>query len=541
MRRLTACARPHRDEFWFGYLMRLADMNGFRSVWEFESRVFYSGRPPKRHGGVLYPSNAARICRRLSGEPLFPDVKTLVERMTTYRHDAARLPVPEQARLLEYMMSDTSHAATPGIMTKYDKDLRFCEKCMEGDRKRYGYGYLYTAHQYRDVRTCPVHGIPLRVLKVSRSTRLSQLRLDGKELEISDDIPAAEDERPIDIHTVRCPVCGTQYMLHGYSERSGMPCPVCAVKEDPVKVLQCRLNILYGDGYRISRIGTTTWTMTVEHMACGSKKKNIENLLWKERYFCAGCRGLTKEKIQKRLDRVAPGFTVVKMMPKRKEKTRMIVRHDACGKEFDIQAADMVNAPRCMSCVKDGRWKDIKDMDPDYEILEVPENNRRPMLIRHKRCGARFYMMKQTFAEGGRCPICTCYYSLQMVRDALKECAPSYSVEKHRKRGFVILYKDGEPVRGKVSYRQVMQDLSQHKGRIIKDVTGTYIPPVSKREQVYTEIRRMTEKKGKWTHADGIGGKPVTSRQQNILQELTNAGYIVRIDTGEYAVITEKE
>ena len=103
MRRLTACARPHKDEFWFGYLMRLADMNGFGSVWEFESRIFYSGRPPKRHGGVLYPSNAARICRRLSGEPLFPDVKTLVERMTTYRHDAARLPVPEQARLLEYI------------------------------------------------------------------------------------------------------------------------------------------------------------------------------------------------------------------------------------------------------------------------------------------------------------------------------------------------------------------------------------------------------------------------------------------------------
>ena len=219
----------------------------------------------------------------------------------------------------------------------------------------------------------------------------------------------------------------------------------------------------------------------------------------------------------------------------------MIVRHDACGHEFEIQAADMVNAPRCMSCVKDGRWKDIKEMDPDYEILEVPENNRRPMLIRHKKCGLTFRMIKQTFAEGGRCPVCTCNYSLQMVRDALKECAPSYSVEKHRKRGFVILYKDGEPVRGKVSYRQVMQDLSQHKGRIIKDVTGTYIPPVSKREQVYTEIRRMTEKKGKWTHADGIGGKPVTSRQQNILQELTNAGYIVRIDTGEYAVITEKK
>ena len=540
MRRLTACARPHKDEFWAGYLMRLADMNGYKSVLEFESRVFYSGHPPERHGGVLYPSNTARICEMFCAEPLFPDVSTLVDAMTTYRHDAARLPAPEQARLLEYMMSDTSHAATPGIMTKYDKDLRFCEKCMEEDRKRYGYGYLHTPHQYRDVCTCPVHGTPLRVLKVSRSTKFSRITLGGEELAAAGDAPSARGGRPVDIRMVKCPVCGTQYMIHGYSEESGMPCPVCAARQDPVQVLQYRLNLLYGGEYQIKEAGTTTWTMTVLHSPCGSEKRNLEALLWKERCSCAGCRGLTREKMQKRLERSAQGYTVVRMVPKRKEKTRMIVRHDACGHEFEIQAADMVNAPRCMSCVKDGRWKDIKEMDPDYEILEVPENNRQPMLIRHKKCGVRFRMLKQTFAEGGRCPICTCNYSLQMVRDALKRCAPSYSVEKHQKRGFVILYKDGETVRGKVSYRQIMQDLAQGKGRVIEEVKSPFVPPVSKRAAVYKEVRKKTKQKGKWTHADGIGGKPVTPRQQNILQELTNAGYITRIDTGEYAVIEEE-
>ena len=540
MRRLTACARPQKDEFWAGYLMRLADMNEYGSIWEFESRVIYAGHPPERCGGVLYPSNAARICAMFRTEPLFPDVRMLVDAMTTYRHDAARLTSPEQARLLECMMSDTTHAATPGIMTKYDKDLRFCPACMEEDRERCGFGYLHTAHQYRDIRACPIHGIPLRVLKMSRSTRFLHLRFDGKELEIPDDVPAAEDGHPVNIRTVRCPVCGTQYMVHAYSEESGMPCPVCAARQDPVQVLQHRLDLLYGGGYRIKEAGTTTWTMTVRHSPCGSEKKNIESLLWKERCSCAGCRGLTREKVQKRLDWSAPGYTVVKMLPKRKEKMRMIVRHEDCGREFEIQAADMVRQPRCMACTKEERWKNVREMDPDYEILEVPENNRQPMLIRHKKCGVRFRMLKQTFAEGGRCPICTCNYSLQMVRDALRKCAPSYSVEKHQKRGFVILYKDGETVRGKVSYRQIMQDLAQGKGRVIEEVKSPFVPPVSKRAAVYKEVRKKTKQKGKWTHADGIGGKPITPRQQNILQELTNAGYITRIDTGEYAV-TEEE
>ena len=540
MRRLAACARPHKDEFWFGYLMRLADMNGFGSVMEFESRVFYSGHPPERHGGILYPSNAARICAMFSAEPLFPDVRMLVDAMTTYRHDAARLTAPEQARLLEYMMSDTSHAATPGVMTKYDKELRFCPECMKEDREMCGHGYLHTLHQYRDTRTCPMHGHPLRMLKMSRSTRFSQLCLDGEELEAQDDVPAAEDKRPIDIRPVRCSACGTEYMAHGYSERSGMPCPVCASRQDPAKVLQDRLDALYGGGYRISRPGTTTWSMTVEHTACGSQKRNIENLLWKERRYCAACRSLTTEKVQERLDRSAPGFTAVRMVPKRKEKTRMIVRHEDCGREFEIQAADMVRQPRCMACAKEGRWNDIREIDPDYEILEVPENNRRPMLIRHKRCCLKYRMLKQTFAEGGRCPVCTCNYDLQMVRDALKKCAPAYSAEKHHKRGFVILYKDGKLVRGRVSYRQVMQDLAQGEGKIVKEVKSPFVPPVSKRADVYDEVKKMTKQKGKWTHADGIGGKPVTPRQQNILQELANAGYITRIDTGEYAVIEEE-
>lgn len=539
MRRLTACARPQKDEFWFSYLMRLADMNGFKSVFDFEALFFYSGHPPERHGGVLYPSNAARICRNLSEEPLFPDVRTLVERMTTYRHDAARLTAPEQARLLEYMMSDTSHAATPGIMTKYDKDLRFCEKCIEEDRERFGYGYLHTAHQYRDTRTCPIHGIPLRVLKVSRSTKFSRISLGGEELAAADDAPAAKDGRPVDIRMVKCPACGTEYMLHGHSERSGMPCPTCASGQDPVQVLQHRLDALYGGEYRIIHAGTTTWDMVVEHTVCGSEKRNIESLLWKERYFCAGCRGLTVQKMQKRMERSAPGYTVVRMVPKKNEKTRMLVRHEACGREFVIQAADMVRQPRCMYCVKDERWKDVKDMDPDYEILEVPENNRRPMLIRHKRCGVRFYMNKQAYSEGGRCPVCTCKYTFRMVENALRECAPRYSIEKHKKRGYAALYKDGETVREKVSYREIIQDLSQHKGRVIEDVAGTYIPSVSKRALVYKEIRKKTEEKGCWTHADGIGGKPVTPRQKNILQKLTDAGYITRIGRGEYAVEEE--
>ena len=539
MRRLTVCARPQKDEFWFGYLMRLADMNGYASVLEFESRVFYSGHPPERHGGVMYPSNAARICAMFRTEPLFPDVKMLADSMTTYRYDAARLTAPEQARLLEYMMSDTSHAATPGVMTKYDKDLRFCPECMEEDRKRCGYGYLHTAHQYRDTRTCPIHGTALRILKVNRGTRFSSIDLGGEEIPAAGDHGIKKKVLP-DIRLAECPVCGTQYMVHAYSEKSGMQCPVCASRQDPVQVLQYRLNLLYGGGYQIKEAGTTTWTMTVLHSPCGSEKRNLEALLWKERCSCAGCRGLTREKMQKRLERSAQGYTVVRMVPKRKEKTRMIVRHEACGREFDSQAADMVNLPRCMACTKEERWKDIKEMDPDYEILEVPENNRQPMLIQHKKCGVRFRMLKQTFAEGGRCPICTCNYSLQMVRDALKRCAPSYSVEKHQKRGFVILYKDGETVRGKVSYRQIMQDLAQGKGRVIEEVKNPFVPPVSKRAAIYKEVRKKTKQKGKWTHADGIGGKPVTPRQQNILQELTNAGYITRIDTGEYAV-TEEE
>lgn len=405
--RLAICREPHADEFLWGYLHELCELNGM-TMWELQNMI--NNGDSIVAFSLRYPTGLPFICDRIQNHT-FPNLRRAML-MTPYGADIVECEDAMKIKLAEMVLQPKSPAFYRcNKIDSIGNHVRICPKCWSEDIKKYGSGYVHLSHQFRNVCVCTKHKVPLGTLKVE-NIRETVKTLDVSKIstipvanmdtayEYATELENAFLENQFLLHEVNCPKCGKRYLEHRQSKRMGTGCPFCNANRTPEAIINRRLRIRYGKNqYRVVPGFKNITTAKVEHVPCKHIDNNLEMLLYgKEKQICKYCSN--KEKLN-------DSYVVI-------------------GKYSD-------------GCEK----------------------------ILHKKCGIAFKMKRSEFQIGKRCPICGVSWDFSSIKRKVEECCGNrYKLLKSARKGYVYVLDSDNKVLAECSYVCVMRDLMSDTSRI---------------------------------------------------------------------------
>lgn len=531
--RLGFCRKPFQDELFYSYVRSLCISNGILRLqdleWYLRLKVFV-------HFNGLYPAGLSLICDTVENTT-FPDIRMALN-MTPYFTDIAGMKEGQQAKLAEGILQPCS-AAVPDVK-KRSRSLKICPMCVREDKKTFGESYLHVIHQIKDIDICFEHGCKLQTVtsvasrdliepyncdhKIEMVADIDTCKMQKKQLEEQIQKNAACMQQSI------CPTCGKKYLEHVWSAKTKAGCPFCNIKKSPEMIIQIRLPKEYYIKEKVKGVQAAK----VVHKPCGVAVRKLDAILYSEVPECNECQTLKASHLQAKYDPKQINWIFADVTAEDRKKKKIKVVHKQCGQEFVMFA----NAFRqrsegyCPVCDSKIEVKDIQAVDADYEIVGEYKNNVEQVDILHKSCGITFKMSKTSFLAGGRCPVCTPRWDFQTVVSAVEECSSGYEVNPASKRGWAIICKDGRSITE--SYTKIMNDLMSEESVIFTVKQKMYVPERTLRKKILDNVWKYTDQKGYWSFADGLDGEVVTRVQRNQVQDMTKAGYLVRVGKGQY-------
>lgn len=531
--KLGFCRKSYPDELFYSYVRSLCVENGILRLQDLEWYLRLKGFV--RFNG-LYPSGLSLICDVVENAT-FPDVETALH-MTPYFTDIDEMRDGQQAKLGEGILQPCS-AAVPNIQ-RNSRTLKICPMCVREDKKEYGESYLHVMHQVKNIDICFKHGCKLQIVTSTASRNLIEpYNFDHKIEMIADVYTCKNQKKQLEEQIQKnatcmqqsiCPTCGKAYLEHTWSVKTKAGCPFCNVKKSAGMIIQIRLPKEYYIKEKIKGIQTAK----VVHKPCGVPIRKLDAILYSEVPECHECQMLKPAHLQEKYDPEQINWVFADVTAEDRKKKKIKVMHKQCGQEFVMFANAFRKKPEgyCPVCDSKIEVKDIQAVDVDYEIVGEYKNNVEQVDILHKSCGIVFKMSKNSFLAGGRCPVCTPRWNFQTVVSAVEDCCEGYKVNPASKRGWAIICKDGRSITE--SYTKIMNDLMSEESVIFTVKQKMYVPERTLRKKILDNVRKYTDQKGYWSFADGLDGEVVTRVQRNQVQDMTKAGYLVRVGKGQY-------
>jgi len=173
---------------------------------------------------------------------------------------------------------------------------------------------------------------------------------------------------------------------------------------------------LVGDEYTVlGEYITANTKIRMRHNTCGHEYEvTPSNFITRDR--CPNCRYISLRKTtdefkQHVYDLVGDEYTVLGEYKTVTTKIRM--RHNTCGHEYEVTPKNFKRGDRCPKCGKrrkdaDTFKKEVYDLVGDeYTVLGEYENLTTKILMRHNKCGYEYKVKPHSFKFGGaRCPKC---------------------------------------------------------------------------------------------------------------------------------------
>lgn len=226
---IPICVPPYPDELWISYIRRLAILNGFERLYEFEALYLQPESYPVSYKGSY--RNLILTCDRHKDMSTFPGVEQILK-MDTFYIDIDNRDGYEQAKLSEAILFD--YGLGNHKKQYRHKELRFCPECVKEDKETYGEAYLHVHHHFSNVKICHRHQVPLcEIEDLTYQKKRKKNAFIGEvyqEIEISDLETEKEKVKMYEemykkqgadvFKTITCSVCGNSYPLHSYSERT---------------------------------------------------------------------------------------------------------------------------------------------------------------------------------------------------------------------------------------------------------------------------------------------------------------------------------
>ena len=210
--------------------------------------------------------------------------------------------------------------------------------------------------------------------------------------------------------------CGYTYKVTPNNFLRGKRCPKCAGNiRKTTRQFNQEVKSLVGDEYTILTPYKNARTkILVKHNKCGYTYKVTPNDFLKGNR-CPKCiknrKKNTDDFKQEVYNLVGDEYTVLGKY--KNSKTKVLLRHNKCGNEYDVLPSAFLRGTRCPKCFKNKRktTEQFKEevynlVGSEYTVLSEYKNSKTKVLMKHNKCGSSFYTFPNNFLKGNRCPKC---------------------------------------------------------------------------------------------------------------------------------------
>lgn len=94
-------------------------------------------------------------------------------------------------------------------------------------------------------------------------------------------------------------------------------------------------------------------------------------------------------------------------------KTKVAMKHNYCGHEYDVLPSNFIKGTRCPNCfgnkkkdTEEFKKEVFKLVSNEYIVLGEYSNNKTKIKMKHNECGHYYYVAPDNFLSGNRCPEC---------------------------------------------------------------------------------------------------------------------------------------
>lgn len=227
----------------------------------------------------------------------------------------------------------------------------------------------------------------------------------------------------------RCKECGVYFICTDWGIENGMLCPECCDSE--AEFYGSMVKALCGEEYELAEEIQDKYTpVKIKHEICEEyfSARPIDFVFNHKR-----CKCNIKISFKEASARVAKvsGFTLEKY---KNIHEKAVIRHTGgCGKSFECLLWNFLHIPFCRIC--EGRMNNDDFAEQisalagnEYIALSEFKTWHKPVKIRHNSCGKEFEMDPANFLQGNRCPYC----AKVMVRKYLAELVDKYTSGHYR-------------------------------------------------------------------------------------------------------------
>lgn len=228
-------------------------------------------------------------------------------------------------------------------------------------------------------------------------------------------------------------LCGYEFKMAPSNFIQGNRCPKCAKLIRYTTESFCeKVRELVGDEYTVlGDYVNSTFKVSMIHNICGTKFE-IQPSSFLQGHRCAKCAGVmryTTETFKEKVyELVADEYAVLSDYVN--NKTKIKLRHNLCGYEYQIMPNHFLNGSRCTQC--SGRHqltteifkKRVKQQkDDEYSVLGQYVNLKTRISMRHNVCGCIYDVTPSNFLSGHGCPDCykTIPYTTNTYKDKVYE------------------------------------------------------------------------------------------------------------------------
>ncbi|MDY2637124.1 MAG: TniQ family protein [Phascolarctobacterium sp.] len=226
--------------------------------------------------------------------------------------------------------------------------------------------------------------------------------------------------------------CGKRFVMSEHGMSMGFGCPFCERFEPEDIIFKRLIYNISGAEYEVMTPFTGMWDKVVlKHIKCGHEfSVRPGNFLFKGTRCKCGQKHTEAE--LKTYVESHEGFKFVRLG---RYKPKIIVRHEACGQEFEISFFEFKKRPFCRACSGPSCHEDyvakVKALTGDeYTVLSETAKHR-ATLIRHNTCGRISKYILSNFFNGFRCHYCDKPLRFEALKDIVQKFTSGrYSVEQ---------------------------------------------------------------------------------------------------------------
>lgn len=212
--------------------------------------------------------------------------------------------------------------------------------------------------------------------------------------------------------------CGNIYKVIPSSFLRGTRCPYCSANfnfKKTDKRFKQEVENLVGSEYTFLDTYVNSYTkLRVKHNKCGNTYEVTPSHFFNGTRcpHCFGAFKKTNAQFQQEVyDLVGNEYTFLDDYVN--AHTKLKVKHNKCGKIYDVQPANFFSGQRCPHCSTTARKTDAQFKQEvfdlvgnEYTFLDSYVNNCTKIRVKHNECGNVYKVQPNGFLHGSRCPYC---------------------------------------------------------------------------------------------------------------------------------------